>query len=157
MIEYHNIKKALNNYLTSLKELDRLGVTTNKKDFTSQIGEWFVSELFGGQRADSGIQQYWDIKLNDKYIQVKTHSKASTNTARWSIVKYDKNAIIDELVTVVFTPDYKLKEFYKTPWKEALKLIRRQKKRDVIYWDDQNQFSISINDLPKQKLVSLFK
>lgn len=157
MTDYNQIGQVLKKHLASLRELENLGVTKNKKDFTSQIGEWFVSELYGGQRAKSGIQKDWDIQLNNKYIQVKTHSKAATTTARWTAIKHNKEAKIDELITVIFTPDYKLKEFYRTPWTEALKLIRRQKNRDVISWDDQNKFKISIDSLPKQDLVSLFK
>jgi hypothetical protein len=157
MTDYKEIKKALDNYLNSLTLLTKLGVTMNKKDFTSQIGEWFIAELYGGKRADSGIQKDWDIKIEDKYIQVKTHSKAATTTARWSSVKYDENAQISEIITVVFTPNYKIKEFYKTPWSEALKLIKRQRHRDVLNWDDQKKFQIKIEDLPKQNLVSLFK
>lgn len=59
MTDYTKIQTALNDYLTSLQKLQELGVTTNKKDFTSQIGEWFVSELFDGQRAESGVQKCW--------------------------------------------------------------------------------------------------
>lgn len=157
MKDYKEINIALKKFLTSLKELKRLGLTTNRKDFTSQIGEWLVSEIFEGRLADSAIQQYWDIKFADKYIQVKTHSKSATTTARWSEIKYDENAPIDELIIIVFTPDYKLKEFYKTPWSEVLKLIRKQKHRDVIQWDDLIKYKIEIDDLPKQELISLFK
>lgn len=157
MKDYNEINIALKNFLSSLSELKRLGVTTNKKDFTSQIGEWLVSELFDGKIADSAIQQYWDIKIADKNIQVKTHSKSETTTARWSAIKYDENAPIHELIVIVFTPDYKIKEFYKAPWSEVLKLIRRQKNRDVIYWDDKVEYKIEIENLPKQELISLFK
>jgi len=153
MTDYTKIQKALNDYLTSFKLLQDLGVTTNKKDFTSQIGEWFVSELFDGQRATSGVQKDWDLKIGDKFIQVKTHSKAPTTTARWTAIKYDEKANIDELITVIFSADYKLREFYRTPWKEALKIIKRKKNRDVIYWDDQKEFQIKTDDLPKQNLV----
>lgn len=156
-MEYNEIKKALDNYVDSLTQLQKLDVVKNKKDFTSQIGEWFVAEIYGGTRAVSGIQKHWDIKIGEKHLQVKTHSKALTTAARWSPVKYDETAQIDEIITVVFTPDYKLKEFYKTPWREALKLINRQKHRDVLRWDAQKKYKIKLDDLPKQNLVSLFK
>lgn len=157
MNDYTEIQKALNYYLTALKLLKDLGVMTNKKDFTSQIGEWFVSELFDGDRATSGVQKDWDLKIGDKFIQVKTHSKAPSTSARWTAIKYDEKANIDELIIVIFSADYKLKEFYKAPWNEALKIIKRQKKRDVIYWADLKKFQIRTIDLPNQNLVSLFK
>ena len=56
MKDYNEINIVLKNFLNSLKELNRLGVTTNKKDFTSQIGEWLVSELFEGKLAESAVQ-----------------------------------------------------------------------------------------------------
>lgn len=157
MTDYKEIKKLLDNYIHTMAQLKEHGVTLNKKDFTAQIGEWLVAELFGGERAASGIQKYWDIKVGNKYIQVKTHSKASSTNARWSAVKHDGKAQIDEIITVVFTPNYKIKEFYKTPWKEALNLIKRQKQRDVLYWNDQKNFQVKIEDLPNQHLVALFK
>ena len=157
MKNYTKIKTSLEKHLSSLKELNELNVVTNKKDFTSQIGEWLVAELYNGKRATSGIQKDWDIETEFGYIQVKSHSKSITTSARWSPIKYNINAQINELIIVVFTPDYKLKEFYKVPWKMALSLIKRQKHRDVINWDHLTDYRIEINQIPKQELVELFK
>lgn len=152
-----NIEAALKAFLQALSELRELKVITNKKDFTCQVGEWLVAMLFGGERAISGIQKDWDIKVGEKYIQVKAHAKASTTKAKWSAIKYSSDAQIDELVIVVFTHDYKLKSFYKIPWSIALKRIKRNKDRDVIYWEHQKDFEIEIDNLPKQDLVRLFR
>lgn len=157
MTYYDEINKALKNYLDSLFELKRLGVVRNKKDFTSQIGEWLVSELYGGQLAETSVQKYWDIKIGNENVQVKTHSKSTTTKNRWSAIKKDEYAQVQLLIIVIFSDDYKLKEFYKIPWKDTLKLIRRYKHGDVIYWDDLKKFQIKLDDLPKQKLISIFK
>lgn len=157
MKDYTQIENAFCQYFSALKKLQELGVSPNKKDFTSQIGEWLVMEIYNGERAKSGIQKDWDLKIDNKFVQVKTHSKANTTSARWTSIKYGEKAEIDELITVIFTSDYKLKEFYMTPWVEAFKLIRRQKHDDVIYWDDQKAFRIEIDNLPNQPLISLFK
>lgn len=157
MDNHTEIDLSIKNYLTSLGELQRYGILQNKKDFTSQIGEWLVYKLYGGQRAESAIQKNWDIKLGDKFIQVKTHSKASTNKNRWTSITPAADTDIHELITVIFTPDYKLREFYKTPWTEALKLIRIHKYRSVIHWDHQKQFQINIDELPNQNILSIFR
>ncbi len=156
MDKYEKVRLALTSYLSSFTQLVNLSVLANKKDFTCQIGEWFVAEQYGGTRAESGIQKSWDLKVGDKYIQVKAHAKAQKTTARFSAVKYDESAQIDELITVVFTPDYKLKEFYQTPWKEALKLIKKEKHGDVIYWDHQRNYKIEFGNLPNGELTKLF-
>lgn len=154
--KYKDINLALTDYLAAMDKLQKLGVTPNKKDFTSQIGEWFVNELYGGQRATSSTQKHWDIQVDGKNIQIKTHSKASSNKNRWTPVNYTADAKIDELIIVVFTPDYKLKEFYKLPWKSAQKVTRQNKNRIVIRWDHIKNFEIPADKLPNQRLVRLF-
>lgn len=129
---------------------------TNKKDFTSQIGEWLVQEIYSGKRAESGIQKYWDIESNLGKIQVKSHSKSKTTTARWSAIKYDVVAEVDFVVIVVFTEEYQLKEFYQVPWKDCLNLIRRNKDRDVLMWDHIVDYQLNISHLTNQEIVSIF-
>lgn len=151
------LKVAFENYFKALNELNSLGVTKNKKDFTSQLGEWFVETLYDGKRSENGIEKYWDIDSLLGKIQVKTHAKASSTKARWSAIKYDVDSNVDYVVIVVFTEDFKLREFYKIPWKECLDLIRRNKDRDVLMWDHLKEFCIEIDQLPKQEIVGLFK
>ena len=157
MKDYTHIKATFKKHHESLNELKYHNVIQNKKDFTSQIGEWLVAELFGGEREESGIQKDWDILVSNRYLQVKTHSKAKTTTARWSPIKKNSDALINELVIVIFTEDYKLKEFYKAPWEVANNLIVVQTHRHVIYWDHLIKYKIKIDELPNQAVVSLFK
>lgn len=151
-----DLKTAFHKYFQSLKRLKELGVVTNKKDFTSQIGEWLVEEIYCGKRADSGIQKYWDIESSIGKIQVKTHSKSKTTTARWSAIKYDVDAEVDFVVIVVFTEDYQLFEFYQVPWKDCLNLIRRNKDRDVLMWDNIKDYKLGISQLTNQEIISIF-
>ena len=157
MSTYSEIDKALKNYFKAYIELKRLNITTNKKDFTSQIGEWLVCELYGGKRAEKSIQKDWDVIVDNKFVQVKTHAKAETNGNRWTGIEYGEDAQIDELTTVVFTHDYKLREFYRTPWREAYLLVRHNSDRSLIRWDDLRKYKVAIDTLPNQDLVSLFK
>ena len=143
-----------------MKTLRDEEILINKKDFTCQIGEWLVEMLYGGKRATSGIQKGWDVDVKGKHIQVKAHAKAETNSAKFSAVDKDSTEIIDELIIVVFTFDYKLKAFYKVPWKEALphiKLRGIQKPRNEINWSAIKNFKIEKENLPHQEIVSLFK
>ena len=157
MTNSEKLKVAFENYFKALNELNALGITQNKKDFTSQLGEWFVETLYDGKRSENGIEKYWDICSSLGKIQVKTHAKASSTKARWSAIKYNLDSNADYVIIVVFTEDFKLREFYKVPWKKCLDLIRRNKDRDVLMWDHLKEYSIEIDQLPKQEIVGLFK
>ena len=64
MKDYKETNILLKNYFDALRALKNAEITSNKKDFTCQIGEWLVSEIYEGTRAFSGIQKDWDIDLN---------------------------------------------------------------------------------------------
>lgn len=150
---------ALSNFFNALKELREKGILINQKDFTCQIGEWFLEMIYEGKRATSGIQKGWDVDVIGKYIQVKTHAKAETNKAKFSAVNKDSTEPIDELIIVVFTSDYKLKAFYKVPWHIAFPLIKLKGKknpRNEIKWSSIKSYKIEIKQLPHQEIVSLF-
>jgi hypothetical protein len=87
---------------------------------------------------------------------VKTHAKASSNNNLWSSIKYDVDSNVDYVVIVVFSEDFKLREFYRVPWINCLDLIRRNKDRDVLMWHHLKDYKIEIDQLPKQDIVSLF-
>jgi hypothetical protein len=156
-LKYTETQLALKNYFEALSTLKRLGIVPNKKDFTSQIGEWLVNEIYNGALALNPIQKHWDLKLDHIRIQVKTHAKASTNKNRWTPIEYNSDAEIDILIIVIFSEDYGLKEFYSVPWKEALTLIRVHKYRKLIYWDHLKNFKIELDELPNQEVISLLK
>lgn len=157
MKRYKKIADTLKSYNSIWKELMDLGVIKLKKDFTSQIGEWLVAEIYSGEIAKSASQKDWDIKVGNKYLQVKSHAKGVNNKARWSVIKKNEFAQVDFLIIVVFTSNYKLKEFYKTPWKKALELINCKNNRHTISWDAQSIYKIELEHLPNQKLISIFK
>lgn len=157
MSNYEEIQNALLNYLKALRMLRELKIAPNSKDFTSQLGEWLVEQLYDGKRATSGIQKCWDVKVGNTKIQVKTHAKAASTPARWSYIKRDPTADIDELIIIVFSPEYKLKEFYKIKWSDALSLIKEGKDGGKIYWNHINKHQVDIKTLPKPDLISIFK
>lgn len=156
MKQIEKLKVAFENYFSALYTLKELGITQNKKDFTSQLGEWLVETLYDGKRAESGIQKYWDIDSSIGKIQVKTHAKSNKTTARWSALKYDMDSEVDFVIIIVFSEDYKLNEFYKIPWTNCLDLIRRNKDRDVLMWNHLNDYKLQLTNLPKQNIISLF-
>jgi len=152
--------QTLDDFFKSLKILRDEKVLINKKDFTCQIGEWLVEMLFEGKRATSGIQKGWDVIVDGRHIQVKAHAKAEGNKNRWSAVEKESTERIDELIIVVFSFDYKLKELFRIPWKHAYPLIKlRGKKnpRNEINWSSIKEFKIENDALPNQQIVSLFK
>jgi hypothetical protein len=156
MDKYKDIKDQLTKYLNSLIELRRLGVTPNSKDFTSQLGEWLVAEIYNGVKAESGIQKDWDIQVGKDFIQVKTHAKSESTNARWSAIKYDIEANINFVIIVVFSSEYKLKEFYKIPWVKCIDLIKRNKDKDVLMWNSLIDYKVQLEDLPNREIINFF-
>jgi hypothetical protein len=125
--------------------LKELGVIKNQKDFTSQLGEWLISEIFNGELAKSGKQRDWDMEIDKKKYQIKTHAKSSTTNRRDTDFKYTLNADIDFFMIVVFNETYKLEKIYKVPFKEAYDLVNRKNIDKVIKWNDlESKYSIDI-------------
>ena len=153
-------KLAIEQYITAIQALHTLGILKSQHDFTSQIGEWLVETLYDGKRAESSIQKGWDIDVNGYHIQVKTHAKAEGNNNRWSAVDRNETEKIDELIIIEFTPYYKILKFYKVPWTEAKKHIKSRNIKSPQYklsWSDIETFNISLYDLPKQNVISIFR
>ena len=150
------ISNALANYLIVLKELRSLGVLTNSKDFSSQIGEWIVEEIYQGKRAENGIQKYWDVDCSLGKIQVKTHAKGNKTTARWSNIKKIETNEINHVVIIVFNKNYELQEFYHAPWDFVFSNIREHKDADRIFWDDLKNYKVPLNELNKHKSLEIF-
>lgn len=138
-------RNAILQYLEALKNLKDLKIIKNQKDFTSQLGEWLIAELLNGEISKNGKQQYWDIKVDDKKYQIKTHAKSITTNRKDTDIKYEENAEIDFLVIVVFSENYKLIDIYKAPWVEAFRLISKTK-NPVIKWSDLNEYKINLKD-----------
>lgn len=99
------------------------GVLRNKKDITSQLGEYVVLELFGGELAESGNQEGWDlIDADGLKVQVKSHAKAESNDAKYTPIKYTERKF-DDLCIVRFTPNYSDVVIHRLSFDEAFGLV----------------------------------
>lgn len=150
---------AIENFLAALNRLNELGILNNRKDFTSQLGEWLIAEMYGATLADSGKQKDWDMLLVDgKKIQVKTHSKAKTTNRKNTDFNYTEDAQIDIFIIVVFNENYKIKNIYEIPFKEAFKLINNDKKYKVINWNKiPLEYNVSLEEkIGENKLLKSF-
>ena len=137
--------EAIENFMLALQKLTELKILNSRKDFTSQLGEWLIAEMYKATLAESGKQKDWDMKLGEKKIQVKTHSKAKTSTRANTDFKYDDNAEIDTFIIVVFSDNYKIKNIYELPWEIAIKLKTKETKDPVITW----------SKIPREFIVNL--
>lgn len=52
MLENEKID-AIEKFLYALKKLNELKIINSRKDFTSQLGEWLVAEMYGATLAES--------------------------------------------------------------------------------------------------------
>lgn len=124
------IKKAVLNYIDAWKELKRLSVLSNQKDFTGQIGEWIASIIYKGDLAIKKNQDGWDfISDNEKY-QVKAAAKATSNkdSDYVEFYKYINKKTFDYLIIISFTEEYKINELFKIQYEDALKIITEKSK-----------------------------
>jgi hypothetical protein len=140
-------KQAIETFLLCLRKLNELKIFNSRRDFTSQLGEWLIAEMYDAELAESGKQKDWDMKIGSTKIQVKTHSKAKTTNRASTDFKYDENSDIDIFIIVVFTDEYKIKTIYELPWEAALVLKTKHTKDPVINW----------SQIPKQYIVDLNK
>ncbi len=147
MVNLENEKKqAIEKFLMWLQKLNELKIFNSRRDFTSQLGEWLIAEMYNAELAESGKQKDWDMKVGQTKIQVKTHSKAKTTKRANTDFKYDKNADIDIFIIVVFTDEYKIKTIYELPWKIALNLKTTHTKDPVITWSEiPNEYIVNLN------------
>jgi len=158
-ITFDKQASALKGFFEALQTLYDVNILTNKKDFTGQLGEWFVATIYNGKRAVSGINKGWDVVVSGKYIQVKTHSKAKTNSATFSAISKNPKGAIDELVIIDFSATYKINAFYQVPWEIAVGFITTRGKlqpRDELKWSSIQSYKVDLNKLPRQEVISLF-
>jgi hypothetical protein len=151
-------KQALENFLFCIRKLNELKIFNSRRDFTSQLGEWLIAEMYNARLAKNGKQKDWDMKVGRTKIQVKTHSKAKTTKRANTDFKYDKNACIDNFIIVVFTDEYKIKTIYDLPWKVALGLKSKNTKNPVITWSKiPNEYRIDLDKkIGKNELLRSF-
>ena len=150
---------AILNHIKSLKELKKLNILKNKKDFNSQLGEWIISILYNGEIAKNGKQKDWDLLIDNKKAQVKCHSKAITSLRKDTDFKYTEIAEIDIFFIIIFDEYYNLETIYKIPFKEALKL-KTKTKYPVIRWNDiDEKYSVDLKKefLQKKILMNFLK
>ncbi len=140
------ILTALDGIASGMRTLNTLGVIRSRR-FVSDYGEWLVTQIFGGTRADSKTQKGWDIELNGERIQVKTHSKAADNPNRWSSVSGAPEDF-DSLAVVVLDESFWVKDVYKIPSDRLQEVMDRTTNK--VMWSDLGPSSrISDLNLPK--------
>ncbi len=156
--EYSKIRNLIFDYLKAWSELKELNVINNKTNFTSQLGEFIVADLYRGKLAPNSTQKDWDVILPDETkIQVKAHAKASSNLNSWTPVPYSQNADIDLYIIIVFTEDYKLKHFFQTPWNVMWKLSNEDSVRRLVRWNQLSEFDkLNESQFKKKNVIKLF-
>jgi hypothetical protein len=60
------------------------------------------------------------------------------------------------VIIIVFTHDYKLKEFYKIPWTVAQQRIQKSGTREKLSWNSVKEYKVEIGELPRRKVVGWF-
>ncbi|WP_282111451.1 hypothetical protein [Maribacter stanieri] len=148
-------------FIDAWKKLKKEKIISNQKDFTSQIAEWLIAELYNGQLAENGKQKDWDLIVDNIKYQVKGHAKSKTSKRRDTDFNYSIESDMDIFIIVVFDEEFKLKNIFKVPkniiFQNNLMTIR--KSGNVISWSKLKDFDIlqSYNWSKQQKeILSIF-
>jgi hypothetical protein len=121
-------KNAILDYKNAVKKLKKLGVLTNQKDFTGQIGEWVACIIYDGKRSEIGNEKGWDFISDEKKYQVKAAAKADKNNNKEiDFEKYINEKTFDYLIIIAFSEDYTLNNVYKLPYNNALEFAMKSK------------------------------
>lgn len=152
--EQFQIRAAIDNLVCAKERLSALRVIRSER-LVGEIGEWLFTAIYGGTRATSSSQKGWDVKLDEKRVQVKTHAKGDKNNARWTELNYDNNAF-DEIAILVFTRTFHLKEFYRAPSVTVMQRAENSGKQKIVKWDKLKDCRIDLDKLPHQEIVALY-
>jgi hypothetical protein len=141
MNKHQLIKKNIELFISAKNQLKELDVLRSER-ITGEFGEWFAEELTGAKRAKSTTQKGWDLLLNEKKYQVKTHAKGEKNNARWTDWKYSKRDF-DVLVVLIFSSSLSLREAYIIPFEDAYSRVNKNNKQVVLKWDNYPEFRVT--------------
>ena len=146
--EMNPIREALQKLNSAKEKLKSLGVVRSER-LTSELGEYFVSQLFNYTRAESTSNKGWDMKsLDGKKVQVKAHAKGWDNHYGYThIPDFD---LFDELVIVVMTPDYRIKYVFQMSSQEAQKKSKMNVKarRFELPWKSLEKHRVTPSNQP---------
>ena len=149
---YLEVREQLNAINNARKKLAELKVLRSEKAFLSDLAEWLVENIYDGKRESSTYEKGWDLTINTKKVQVKGHGTATINSTRRTKIYHETNRKFDELIIMVFSRDYLVKEFYQIPHDVVYERVAGYK----LYWDSCTDYKIELSSLPKQELISLF-
>lgn len=91
----------------ALDALQNAGVIRSRRSIQADLAEWIIKRLNpNSELATNKVEKGWDVKVDGRRIQVKSHSKADDNPTAWTAFKYGD---FEELVIVVFNKFYKVK------------------------------------------------
>ena len=152
---YSKVRKYVDAHVEAKRMLRELDVIRSER-LVGELGEWFAEAVFGGQRAKSTSEKGFDILNQGRKVQVKNHAKGDGNNARWTEFKYQRGEF-DDFIIIVMSKELLLKEVYKIPENIVFERINESKKQRVLDWNAYSDYSIPLEELPNQDLVSLFR
>lgn len=152
----HNITRITRSFdklSSAIDDLTDLGVIRSRK-YLPDFAEWLVAQLYSGKLAESKTQKYWDVKIKNNKVQVKAHSKAVSNSNRWTPIK-DINKF-DILVIVVFTVNFKVRELYHIPTQKLKPYLKPYKKNYKVNWNEIKEWEVKKDSFHDLNELSVF-
>ena len=149
-----DVRIAIDKIVEGKKSLRELDVIRSER-LVGEIGEWLAEKIFGGERAISSSQKGYDLIIDGKKYQIKTHAKGDKNNARWTQFNYSKGEF-DYFIIIVMSKEIYLKEVYLIDEETLFNRIDETKKQRVVDWDKYQEFKKTLGQLPNQEVVKEF-
>lgn len=152
-MESHGHKESVGAALElshAVEVLRRQGVIRSRR-FRDDLGEWYVCELYGGERAPAQTEGCRDICLSagGQRLRVKTHPYDPEN--RWNFLDSIPTDF-DRLVVVILTDTFTIREIYDVPVEELGTVVKMGDENRPFYrWDDLEPWRVNPADLPGYK------
>ena len=140
-------QEAVRALAEAIKLLRATGVIRSRR-ITGDLGEWFVAQLYDGERPPSQTQKGWDVRLkaDGARLQVKTQSFDPLN--QWNYLDTDPS-LFDRLVVVVLTEAFTIRVIYDVPSVRLGEVLRVGKEKKPHYhFSDLEPWRVNPATLP---------
>lgn len=120
----------------------------HSREFTGDLGEWYICELYGGERVPGQAQKGWSICLSasGERLQVKTQFYDPDN--QWNHLDSIPTDF-DRLIVVILTDSFTIRAIYDLPSEELGTLIKiGDENRPSFRWDDLEPWRVNPSSLP---------
>jgi hypothetical protein len=146
------VRDLINTIVGAHTRLRELGVMRTQR-FHADLGEWLAEIIFNGSRSSNPIEKHWDVLIDKRKVQVKTHAKSSSNSNARTLIKCDDQRQFDELILIILSQAFYIKAIYRISKAKLKTLLDADSK---ISWKKLSKFQIPNDQLSRIDAIRPF-